>query len=194
MVDSTPSATVTRDVGLWFADERSFATWYEDAMPRVYGYLLRRTGDADLAEELTQEAFLAAFRKRRSFRGEADPATWAVAIARRLLADEFRRRDRRERGWLGARVREIVPGSDPGIEPGTEPDPHAIVDATADLFAAVRALPPLQRAAVILCYIDGLPMREAAALIGKSVGATESLLSRARVRLRGTLTEDDRGR
>jgi len=169
-----------------FADEATFRAWYEGALPRVYGYLLRRVGDSELAEELTQQAFVEAVRKRATFRGEAEPTTWVIAIARRKLADEFRRRDGRERGRFGLRVHELA------VEPID--DTMAAVDSAGDIQLALRRLPALQRAAVVLCYIDGLSVREAGNHLGKSEGATESLLSRARAALRVSLSEDRHGR
>jgi len=169
-----------------FVDEATFRAWYEEALPRVYGYILRRVGDSDLAEELTQQAFVEAVRKRATFRGEAEPTTWVIAIARRKLVDEFRRRDRRERGRLGLRVYEVP------VEPID--DSMSAADSSRDIDLALRQLPPLQRAVVVLCYVDGLSVREAGNHLGKSVGATESLLSRARAALRVSLSEDRHGR
>jgi len=169
-----------------FVDEATFRAWYEGALPRVYGYLLRRVGDSALAEELTQQAFVEAVRKRATFRGDAEPTTWVIAIARRKLIDEFRRRDRRERGRLGLRVREVA------VEPID--DSMSAADSAQDIQLALRQLPALQRAAVMLCYVDGLSVREAGHHLGKSEGATESLLSRARAALRVSLSEDRHGR
>ena len=51
-----------------FADDAAFRRWYDRAMPRVFGYLYQRCGrDRDLAEELTQQAFVEAVRSRRQF-------------------------------------------------------------------------------------------------------------------------------
>jgi RNA polymerase sigma-70 factor (ECF subfamily) len=169
-----------------FVDEATFRAWYEGALPRVYGYLLHRVGDSELAEELTQQAFVEAVRKRATFRGESEPTTWVIAIARRKLIDEFRRRDRRERGRLGLRVHEVA------VEPTD--NSMSAADSARDIQLALRQLPVLQRAAVVLCYVDGLSVREAGNHLGKSEGATESLLSRARAALRVSLSEDRHGR
>lgn len=61
---------------------------------QVYSYLLRLTGERELAGELTQETFLRAYSTTAVHRGEADPATWLCAIGKRLFADELRRRSR----------------------------------------------------------------------------------------------------
>lgn len=59
------------------ADERAFGTWYELALPRVYGFVLGCVGsDIALAEEITAHAFMETVRARRSIDGRADPITW----------------------------------------------------------------------------------------------------------------------
>jgi DNA-directed RNA polymerase specialized sigma24 family protein len=60
-------------------DQAAFQVWYELALPRVYRYLLARCGgDADLAEELTQQTFVEGVRRRATFDGRSDAVTVAV--------------------------------------------------------------------------------------------------------------------
>lgn len=180
---SMPGRAVAATQGLEFADEEAFRAWYEAALPRVYGYLLARTNDGPWSEDLTQRAFIAAIRARGTFRGEADATTWVISIARRKFIDDLRARDRHERGPFGIRVRRIE------VEPAAESSDRELA---VDIRAAIAALPAMQRAAVVLCYVDDLPVRAAAALLHRSEKATESLLSRARASLRTALREDDR--
>ena len=155
-------------------DERAFRAWYDAAVPRVYGYLFQRCGrDSELAQELTQETFVAAVGARRGPTAE-DPVTWVIGIARHRLADHFKALERRDRGFLRLASRLVEPKVTWIGE--TEPEGR--------LIAAMRRLPAAQRAAVTLRYVDDLPVREVAALLGKSEGAVESLLSRARETLR----------
>ena len=77
--------------------------------------------------------------------------------------------------------------------PATGPGPHDAVGAASgaaadDLLARLAALPPLQRAALVLRYGDDLPVGEVARIVGKSVHATESLLARGRSALRASST------
>src|SRR5262245_47397584 len=95
------------------ADEVAFQRWYERVMPRVYAYLASRTRDVHLAEELTQQTFIAAIDARRGFDGRSDSVTWLCGIARHKLADHFRRLEREERGLERAVVREIAMGEGP---------------------------------------------------------------------------------
>ena len=175
-----------RELADTFADPVEFRRWYEEAVTVVYGYLVPRCGsDVSLAEELTQQTFIQAIERRDSYEGRASSVTWLCSIARNKLADHYRRLDRDERRHLRLIVREIPGASDAGVSRIDERD--AVIDA-------LRDLPPLQRAAIVLCYLDGLSVREAASTLGRSESATESLLSRARERLRTTLKERPDGR
>jgi len=158
------------------SDEVAFERWYGRVMPRVYAYLAARTRDVQLAEELTQQTFVAAIEARRSFDGRSDSVTWLCAIARHKLADHFRRLDRDEHRVGRAVVREI--------ELGAGPDRWSSVDEREVIARALDALPATQRAAVIFIDWDGSTVREAARLLGKSHGATQSLLARGRATFR----------
>lgn len=158
-----------------FADERAFRAWYGYAMPRVHRYLYNRCGrDRSLAEELTQDTFVEAIRSRRRFAGRHDPLNWVIGIARHRLADHFRRLERQERRVVNL----ASTGHGDVVMPWRDPD--------EELASALAALPAMQRAAVVLRYLDDLPVREMARLLGRSEKAVESLLSRGRDALRRT--------
>ncbi len=167
------------------ADEDSFRRWYETALPRVYGYVLARcAGDHTLAEELTQLAFTEGIRDRRAFAGRADSVTWLCAIARHKIADHYRRLDREERRHRRLTVRELA------LDGGPEwrrPEARELV------LEALRRLPALQHAALVLRYMDGLSVRELAKELDRSESAAESLLSRAREAFRQAYEEADHG-
>jgi RNA polymerase sigma factor (sigma-70 family) len=83
------------------ADQAAFRDWYEQGLPRVYRYLLARSGgDADLAEELTQQTFVEGVRRRRSFDGRSDAVTWLCGIGRHKLVDHYRRSGREHQRHL----------------------------------------------------------------------------------------------
>ena len=162
-------------------DEATFRAWYDVALPRVYAYLFNRCGrDRELAEELTQQAFVDAYRTQAGSSAN-DPIAWVIGVARHRLADHFRALERRERGFL----RLVSRSREPAVAWLGEQDDEGI------LVDALRRLPAAQRAAVTLRYLDDLPVREVAALLGRSEGAVESLLSRGREALRRA-TGDDR--
>jgi RNA polymerase sigma-70 factor (ECF subfamily) len=155
------------------ASDGAFESWYRRTVPRVYAYLLTRCGnDPELAEELTQQTFIAAVDQRSRYDGRADSITWLCGIARHKLADHFRVREREERRRMRLEVRQIPMDHGPGHPAGLD-DRIAIADA-------FRSLPVAQRAVLAFVVLDDLPVAEAASLLGKSTGATQSLLHRAR--------------
>jgi RNA polymerase sigma-70 factor (ECF subfamily) len=155
-----------------FTDEPAFRAWYERSLPLVYGYLFHRCGrNAELAEELTQQAFVEAVHSRDRFRGQSDATTWVVGIARHKLVDHYRRAERDTRRLAALSARELGDVSHPGSSPPTMPD---------DIDDALALLPALQRAVLVLHYMDRLSVREVARAIGKSEAATASLLARGR--------------
>jgi RNA polymerase sigma-70 factor (ECF subfamily) len=180
MRSSVAAPSVTSSIEAVFADEAAFRAWYEAALPRVHRYLYHRCGrDRSLAEELTQETFVEAIRSKRRFAGRDDPLSWVIGIARHRLADHFRRLERQER-----RVIALATHSDMVSTVPMDPDD--------ELASALAALPAMQRAAVVLRYLDDLPVRDVARLLGRSEKAVESLLSRGREALRRTYEGTER--
>jgi len=155
------------------ASDGAFESWYRRTLPRVYSYLLSRGGnDVVLAEELTQLTFVAAVQGRSTFDGRSDSVTWLCAIARHKLADHFRALEREERRRTRMELREIRMGAANMQSPE--------LDDRAAIAEALNSLPTAQRAVLTFVVLDDLPVAEAARLLGKSVGATQSLLHRAR--------------
>lgn len=146
---------------------------YDRALPQVYGYLLPRCRDASLAEELSAETFLAAIDALRRDRVPDLTVAWLITVARNKLVDHWRRqeRDRRRQGDLEA-----------GAELVEDPwDVHLDVAVANDVLAR---LGPHHRSALTLRYLDGLSVPEVAAILDRTVHATEALLVRARVAFR----------
>jgi RNA polymerase sigma-70 factor (ECF subfamily) len=155
------------------ADDAGFESWYRRTLPRVYSYLVSRSGgDVALAEDLTQQTFIAAVDQRSRYDGRADTVTWLCGIARHKLADHFRAIERDERRQLRMEVRQIQLEEARRVDLGLE-------DRTM-IAEILRSLPASQRAVLVFVVLDDLPVAEAARLLGKSRGATESLLFRAR--------------
>jgi RNA polymerase sigma-70 factor, ECF subfamily len=172
------------DIAAVFADEEAFRTWYERSLPRVYAYLFHRCGrNPELAEDLTQQAFVEAVRGRPRFRGRSDANTWVIGIARHKLVDHFRRLERDARREAELAARELSRPVPAASSPSAEGD--GIDDALA-------VLPALQRAVLVLHYMDQLSVREVAKSIGKSEAATASLLARGRDAFRKAYQETDR--
>lgn len=158
------------------ADDHAFTDWYATALPRVYGFVYARTGgDSILAEDITAQAFLEAVRARGSFSGRSDPITWICSIARNRLIDHYRSEARDSARHLRLVVTEA------GLDEQASWDRLEDRDA---VLSSLAGLPPIERTALMLRYLDGYSVRETARLIGRSEPATESLLGRARERVR----------
>ena len=154
---------------------------YHRALPHVYGYLLPRCGNVSIAEDLVAETFLAAVATARQPDAPEITVAWLVGVARHKLADHWRRSVREERSQVVA----AQPGD--ALE-----DPWDDWLDTEAAYAALRCLPPHQRAALTLRYLDGLPVAEVAEHLGRSVHATETLLVRSRAALRRVYHEEGR--
>jgi RNA polymerase sigma-70 factor (ECF subfamily) len=142
---------------------------YDRALPQVYGYLLRRCGRRETAEDLTAETFLAAAAVVQRRDPPPVDVGWLIGVARHKLADHWRRLAREERGLRA------VAADQPAAD-----DPW---DAHLDALRAdetLAALAPQHRLALTLRYLDDLPVPEVADLLGRTVHATEALLVRAR--------------
>lgn len=159
--------------GQCLSDPAVFDAFYVDALPVVYGYFLRRTGgSAAVAEDLTQETFLAAMRQIGKGTGVDAPMPWLIGIARHRLIDHYRA--------TAAEERRYRPFDGEAFEIADDRDDFALVIDRQQAIAALDALPASQRLAISLRYLDGLSVPEISREIDKSVHAVESLLARGR--------------
>jgi RNA polymerase sigma-70 factor (ECF subfamily) len=153
-------------------DPESFRAFYDEALPRVYGYFVHRCGGSSpVAEDLTQETFLAAVAELKKDKQVNTPVAWIYGIARHKLLDHYRRQERVDRplsvAWAAEELEQKLE------VPGEE-------DARERVIAALASIAASQRGALVLCYVDGYSVPEAAQLLGKSSEAVESLLARGR--------------
>ena len=164
-------------------DRRAFEQLVERYQGQIYRYVLRTVLDATVAEDLAQETFVRAFSGLNRFRAQASFKTWLYRIGRNLCID-FQRSS-------GARARGM---------PLTALADHAMDDSLADppgvasrrelaeqVELAVAALPPKLRAVLVLCDLEGLNYKQAAAVERCPVGTIKSRLFSARRALRRLL-------
>jgi RNA polymerase sigma-70 factor, ECF subfamily len=157
---------------------------YRDALPRVYGYLLPRCGNASVAEDLTAETFLAAVKASREGNLPEVSVAWLVGVARHKLVDHWRRLEREQRSLTAA--------AEPSNLHEPVEDPWDEWFDTEAAHAALSRLSANQRAALTLRYLDGLPVAAVAEHLGRSLHATETLLARSRGALRRHYETEDR--
>jgi RNA polymerase sigma-70 factor (ECF subfamily) len=155
---------------------------YADAVGAVHGYLLSRCRNRAVAEDITSDVFMGAV--DAITRGAVDVVTtaWLIGIARHKLVDHWRRIEREQR-------RLAAVADEPTASPPTE-DPW---EAQLDVLAARDALECLgahHRSALTLRYLDGLSVPEVAAVLDRTVHATEALLVWARRAFRDVYEEE----
>lgn len=153
-------------------DVAAFATLVRRLEPRVRRFLRRTAGHA--ADDIAQEAFLRAWQRRGTWRGEASYAGWVLRIAWSTFLDAERSAQRRLRRE-GAAELLLPPPSD--VELGT-----AVAQALATLT-------PRERAVAELSFVQGFSHSEAATILGLPLGTAKTLVSRARARLVHLLEE-----
>jgi RNA polymerase sigma-70 factor, ECF subfamily len=166
-------------------DEAAFLLLYKRHRTPVFRFACRMLGSAPPAEDVTQECFLSILRRPEAFRAErASLRTYLCAIARHLALKQLRK-------WGQETLVDDPPEEASGGAPATgERDPLSAAiaaEAAEAVRAAVLALPPLQREAVVLFEYQEMSLADVAAVCDTDVGTVKSRLHRARERLRRTL-------
>jgi RNA polymerase sigma-70 factor (ECF subfamily) len=153
----------------------------------VYNICYRMLGQAQAAEDATQEAFVSAWRNIATFRGETF-RPWLLRIAANLARDELRRRGRRPSTSLDIALEAGMP--DPADnEPS--PDESALTsELRGRLQALLLQLPEDQRTAIVLCDVEGLDYTEIATVMQTSLGTVKSRIARARLKMRDLLQRE----
>jgi RNA polymerase sigma-70 factor, ECF subfamily len=160
---------------------RALLTLYDEALPVVYGYFVRRCSDRGTAEDLTSETFLAAMDATRKDAPPPIAVPWLLGVARHKLADHYRRRHDR----FSIPVAELPEPRDAADDWNIELDRIVAESVLAKLSEQHRTV-------LALRYMDDCPVPECAELIGRTVHATEALLVRARRAFRAHYPEPER--
>jgi RNA polymerase sigma-70 factor (ECF subfamily) len=181
--DRAPVAVTGAVTGLAAAESWTAPSWEEvvhQHSARVYRLAYRLTGNQHDAEDLTQEVFVRVFRSLANY----TPGTfegWLHRITTNLFLDSVRRK---------ARIRfDALPDDAERLE-SKDRGPAQVYDDTHfehDVQAALDALPPDFRAAVVLCDLEGLPYEEIAAVLDIKIGTVRSRIHRGRSALRAAL-------
>ncbi len=163
----------------------AFGELFRRHRDRMYAVAVRTTNNRELAADAVQEAFISAFRRAGAYRGEAAVTTWLHRIVVNACLDRLRREKTtlRRAGDLG------------DLDLPDLHDHHASVEARLDVREALARLPEGQRMALVLVDMHGLPVAEAAAVLGVAEGTVKSRCFRGREALAGMLrpTPDPEG-
>jgi RNA polymerase sigma-70 factor, ECF subfamily len=158
-------------------DQGACERLYRDHAGRIHGLCLRLLGDGGLAEELTQECFLKAWRELAGFRFDAAFSTWLHRVAVNTVVS-YQRRHGPWLRWLKQEP-EGVPESASG---------GAATAERIDLEAAIARLPERARQVFVLVDVEGYSHEQAAEALGVAVGTSKAQLFRARQLLREMLS------
>jgi RNA polymerase sigma factor (sigma-70 family) len=156
----------------------------EEWAPRVFRFALRLCEDPHVAEDLTQETFLRAWRQRARLRDERAGLVWLLKITANLWRDQVRR------------GRAAVAQARPFLKdnPGPDQSPERVAAGREELaraLAAMAELPARQREVLYLSACEGLASAAIAEILGISADAVKANLSLARKRMRERLSIPD---
>lgn len=159
-------------------DTDAFGELFRRHRDRMWAVAVRTTRDRELAADCVQEAFLAAFRRADSYRGDAAVTTWLHRIVVNACLDRLRR----------AKPTSALPE----FELAEPRDAHARLETRLDVHAALARLPEAQRLALVLVDMHGLPVAEAAQILEVAEGTVKSRCFRGREALASMLSTPDR--
>jgi RNA polymerase sigma-70 factor, ECF subfamily len=163
-------------------DVRAYRQLVDRHLTGINAFLARLLGNRAEAEEVAQETFLRLWSKAGSFVPRAKPSTWLYRVAHNLAIDRLRRRREAPSDVLA----DELPASG---RPSSHLEHKQLALAVQ---AALAGLPERQRAAIELVHYQGMSTAEAAEVMDVGEHALESLLARARRKLRETLAQVER--
>ena len=160
-------------------DVAAFEELYHENIGRIYALCLRMTRNKTQAEDLAQEAFIRAWQKLNSFRGDSAFSTWLHRLTVNLVLTALKTHNRKtERVFT---TDDLTPFE----REGTNPKPGLGMD----LEKAIASLPDQARKIFILYQVEGYKHEEIATMLGLATGTTKAQLHRARKMLREVLVQ-----
>src|SRR4051812_6071341 len=177
-------------------DETAFSAVVERHRHELQVHCYRMLGSYEESEDLVQETFLRAWRRRETYAGRSTFRAWLYRIATNACLDALAAAPRRVRPadseaeipWLQPYPDELLDAAGPSED---EPDALVVAKETIELgfMVAIQYLPPRQRAVLILRDVLDWSAKDTAALLDASVTAVNSALQRAQATLRRRLPE-----
>jgi RNA polymerase sigma-70 factor (ECF subfamily) len=170
-------------------DEDAFTTLYRRRQGGIYRFVLEISGSAPLAEDVTQEVFMALIRENRGY----DPSRGSLAAYLLGMARHHALRFlKRDRTYVSIEEGSRESGE---LHPLSHEDPHSAMSRRETIHSvqqAILSLPGHYREAVVLCDLDEMSYEDAASVLGCSVGTVRSRLHRGRALLIQKLTGGDK--
>ncbi|MEV6650118.1 RNA polymerase sigma factor SigM [Streptomyces sp. NPDC051219] len=150
---------------------------------RLWAVALRTLGDREEAADAVQDALVSAYRAAHTFRGQSAVTTWLHRITVNACLDRARKAASRKTSPMDdtERLEQLLEPHESAEAPAERQDLHR------ELLAALRTLPPEQRAVLILVDMQGYPVAEAAQILDVPTGTVKSRCARGRARLQPIL-------
>jgi RNA polymerase sigma-70 factor, ECF subfamily len=157
---------------------------------RIYRYALLSLRDPDLADSVTQDCFLRAYKARSEFRGDCSVATWLTRIATNLIRDSVRSRKFRFWKAVSSTAVEVGAIADRLRSPGLSAESSLVVrEELRKVWDTVATLPGKQRSVFLLRFVEEMELSEIATAMGVHVGTVKSHLHRALASVRKGMEE-----
>ena len=172
-------------------DNEAFGVLVERYQTKVYNLALRITGNEDDAADMSQEAFLRAWRSLKAFQFESSFSTWLFRLTHNVCIDHLRARQRKPTVSLTMQDEDGEEAVQLDL-PDTAPDPEQALLLAEDrelVKRALAALPAETREILILRAINDLSYQQIAQVMHLQEGTVKSRLSRARAQLRNKVLE-----
>jgi RNA polymerase sigma factor (sigma-70 family) len=183
---TTAAGTVTYDA----LDDHELLRLHVAGDPDAFGHIVRRhrdrmwavairtLGEPEEAADALQDAFISAFRRADSFRGDAKVTTWLHRIVVNACLDRIRRRQVRAADRLPEDEDRAAELAGP-----TEDDAAEVRERRLDVLNALKQINADQRSALVLVDMEGYSIEEAAAILDCAPGTVKSRCARGRVKL-----------
>lgn len=173
-------------------ENQIFERLYLEHANLVFNLCFNYLKNTEEAEEATQDVFIKVHQNYINFDGKSSVKTWIYRISVNLCLDRLKAKNRKKRL---ARIKSIF-SQDTGElihDPSTFEHPGALLEdkeAVAEVFRAMEELPDTQKTAIILKSLEGLNQKEISEVMGITEKAVESLLVRARKKIKLILEKD----
>lgn len=172
-------------------DTRAFNVLVEHYQVRVYNLCYRMLNDPEAAADVTQDAFISAYRNIRRYRGGSF-AAWLLRIATNACYDHLRSRQRRPTSSIDALLDDEEHAPRQFEDQGESPDERSLRNELAnEIQRSLDALEPDQRLVIIMSDVQGFSYDEISAATGWPLGTVKSRLSRGRAQLRNVLRQGE---
>lgn len=168
-------------------DVQALETFYQRYFTRLYRFVYYQVGGShDDAQDVLQDALIAALKSLQSYRGDSSLYSWLCGVAWNKAAD-FRRREYRMAQVEQRSIKDMRESTDLDLSP--LPDSVLVRQENKErVHETLRTLPEHYRQVLVLKYAEGLPVEDIAHIMRRTFKSTESLLTRARSAFRESYT------